>query len=65
MTRAELAKKFNVSAKTLHNWENEKPELIRIINLGLMAEKQIKDTKEFLEKVENIETSSEKGKLII
>lgn len=65
MNRTELAKKFNVSLKTLHNWENDKPELIRIINLGLMAENQIKDTREFLIKVEEIEKNSKKGKLLI
>ena len=64
MTRDELAKKFNVSLKTLHNWEKEKPELIRIINLGLLADTQIEETRNHLEKLEDMQKNAENGKLL-
>lgn len=38
MTRKELAELIGVSRNTLNTWEREKPELIRIINMGLHAE---------------------------
>ncbi len=41
MTRKELANKIKVSVDTLGNWEKNKPELIRIINMGLHAEEII------------------------
>lgn len=64
MNREELAKKFNVSLRTLHNWENEKPELIRIINLGLLADTQLEETKKHLEKIESMQKDAGKGKLL-
>ncbi len=64
MNREELAKKFNVSLRTLHNWENEKPELIRIINLGLLADTQLEETKKHLEKLESMQKDAGKGKLL-
>jgi hypothetical protein len=33
------AERFNISASTYYNWEKEKPELIKIIELGLEYEK--------------------------
>ena len=35
------AERFNISASTYYNWEKEKPELIRIIELGLQKENEI------------------------
>lgn len=64
MTREELAKKFNVSLKTLHNWEKDKPELIKIINLGLLAEIQLEETRNHLKKLEDMKSQADKGKLI-
>lgn len=33
-----LAKRFNTSVGTIYNWEKDKPELIKIIELGLKYE---------------------------
>ncbi len=65
MTRKELAELFQVDIKTLSNWEKNKPELIRIINLGLQLEKQIKQMEEDLEKLHNLKENSNRGKLIL
>ena len=34
----EICKKFKISKQTWYNWKKEKPELIKLINLGLEAE---------------------------
>ena len=39
ITQKELAKRINVTEHTLSNWKKTKPELIKLINLGLEAEK--------------------------
>lgn len=36
--RKELAELVNVCEKTIFNWESEKPELIRLLNLGKMVD---------------------------
>ena len=63
MDKKELAKKMNISLKTLYNWEKEKPELIKLLNMGLALNKQIDETKKYLEKLENIKQKAESGKL--
>lgn len=40
MTKQELAEKVKVTRQTLNNWEKEKPELIKLIKLGLEKENQ-------------------------
>lgn len=62
MTRTELAEMLNVTTHTLKNWEREKPELVRLINLGLQADTQINETKKLLEKLEEIEKKANSGK---
>jgi len=39
MNKKELAVRIDVSVATLYNWEKTKPELMRLINLGLKDEK--------------------------
>lgn len=41
--REELAKRVNSTAKTLYNWETSKPELIKLLKLGLEKENEIKN----------------------
>lgn len=41
MTKKELAERINVDPKTIKNWETSKPELIKLINLGLEVEKYL------------------------
>lgn len=48
MTKKELAERINVDPKTLKNWETTKPELMKLIQLGLSAEKHIEDVEQYL-----------------
>lgn len=41
--KQERAERFNISVSTYYNWEKEKPELIKIIELGLEKEQEIKN----------------------
>lgn len=41
MNKNELSKRIDVSLKTLYNWEETKPELIKLIKLGLEKEKEL------------------------
>ena len=36
-----LAERFNISLATYYNWEKNKPDLIKVIELGLQKEKEI------------------------
>lgn len=36
-----VAKRINSNARTLYNWEETKPELIKLIELGLEKEKEL------------------------
>lgn len=57
MTKKELAQRINVDPKTLKNWEETKPELLKLIYLGLATEKQIKETEDYLKNIKkNIES---------
>ncbi|MCT7642617.1 helix-turn-helix domain-containing protein [Aliarcobacter butzleri] len=42
ITIKELSKRLNISEQTYHNWKKEKPELIKLINMGLDMEKLLK-----------------------
>lgn len=48
MTKKELAERINVDPKTLKNWETTKPELMKLIQLGLAAEKHIENVEQYL-----------------
>lgn len=65
MTRKELAEKLEVDPNTLRNWEKNKPELIKLINAGLMLEKQIQEIEKNLNELKKIQEISNSGKLII
>ncbi|MDD3462450.1 MAG: hypothetical protein PHW07_02275 [Sulfurospirillaceae bacterium] len=65
MTRKELAEKIAVDPTTLRNWEKNKPELIKLINAGLMLEKQIQEIEKNLNELKKIQEISNSGKLII
>lgn len=41
--KEERAERFNISVSTYYNWEKEKPELIKIIELGLQKENEIEN----------------------
>lgn len=66
MTRKDLAEELGISLRTLDNWENEKPGLVKLINLGLTVEDQIEEAERHLEKLKAIResaTNSNKFKL--
>jgi len=43
MKQIDLAKKINVTRQTLKNWEKTKPELIKLIKIGIAADKKYLD----------------------
>ncbi|MGD9552996.1 MAG: helix-turn-helix domain-containing protein [Arcobacteraceae bacterium] len=51
MTQKELAQRLNIDPKTLRNWEKSKPELLKLIYLGLATEEHIKETEEYLKRI--------------
>ncbi len=62
MTREELAKELNVSLRTISNWEKEKPNLVKIINQGLMIDNQIKEAEQHLKKLKEMKDKANSGK---
>jgi len=62
MNRTELASLLKVDIKTLKNWEKDKPDLVRLINLGLQTDRTIEETRSLLEKLEELEEKSNSGK---
>lgn len=55
MTKKELAQRINVDPKTLRNWEKTKPELLKLIYLGLATEAHLKDAEKYIEKIRAID----------
>ncbi|MDD5406042.1 MAG: putative DNA-binding transcriptional regulator [Sulfurovaceae bacterium] len=62
MTKQELADLIGVARQTLNQWEREKPELVRLINLGLQTDKSIEETEKLLKKLKEIELKASSGK---
>lgn len=60
MTKKELADRINVDPKTLKNWETSKPELLKLIYLGLATEEHIKETDKYLQTIKNLIKSNDK-----
>ena len=44
MTKKELSDILGITRPILNNWEKEKPELVRLINQGVLFDKLIEDT---------------------
>ncbi len=65
MTKIELAKLVNVSRITLTNWEKEKPELVRLINQGLIMDSMLEENKKNLEKLEELKSKASSGKFFL
>lgn len=57
MTKKELAERINIDPKTLKNWETSKPELIKLIYLGLATEKHINQTESYLKSIKGMNES--------
>ena len=54
MTKRDIAGLLTIDTKTLYNWEKNKPELYRIVMLGLKTDEIIKQMRENLENLENL-----------
>jgi DNA-binding XRE family transcriptional regulator len=52
MTKKELAERIDVDPKTLRNWEATKPELMKLIYLGLATEQHIVDVEKYLDSLQ-------------
>jgi transcriptional regulator with XRE-family HTH domain len=62
MTRKELADILGISLRTLDNWENEKPELVRLINQGFALDESIEATEKHLANLKAIKEKASSGK---
>lgn len=51
MTKKELAKRLNIDVKTLSSWEETRPEVMKLIRLGLSAEKHIDEVEKYLNEI--------------
>jgi DNA-binding XRE family transcriptional regulator len=51
MTKKELAERIGVDPKTIKNWETSKPELLKLIYLGLATEKHVQDVEKYIEEI--------------
>lgn len=51
MTKKELAKRLGIDVKTLNSWEESRPEVMKLIRLGLAVEEHIGDVEKYLEKI--------------
>ena len=54
ISKKELAERINVDPKTITNWETTKPELIKLIYLGLTTEGHIKETEDYLKVIKSL-----------
>ena len=56
--KEELTERFNISIATYYNWEKNKSDLIKIIELGLQKEKEIErgleNEEDFSKKLEEL-----------
>jgi len=48
MTKKELAKRLGIDVKTLNSWEESRPEVMKLIRLGLAVEEHIEDVEKYL-----------------
>ena len=62
MTKQELATLIGVSRPTLNQWEKDKPELVRLINQGLLMDNQIEESENSLNKLKKLKEKANSGK---
>lgn len=60
MTQKELALLIGKDVKTLRNWKEENPELIRLIKQGLALDESVKATEEHLKRLKKIQEEASK-----
>lgn len=51
MTKKELAERLGLDVKTLKSWEETRPEVMKLVRIGLATEKHIKDVEEYLKEI--------------
>jgi len=55
MTKKELAERLNLDVKTLKAWEEARPEVMKLIRLGLATELHIKETEEYIKIIKELD----------
>jgi hypothetical protein len=53
MTKKELAERLSLDVKTLKSWEEARPEVMKLIRLGLATEKHIVNVEKYLEEIKS------------
>lgn len=53
MTKKELAKRLGIDVKTLDSWEEKRPEVMRLIRIGLATEDHVKDIEKYMTDIKN------------
>ncbi|WP_415397935.1 hypothetical protein [Sulfurimonas sp. CS5] len=51
MTKKELAERLGIDVKTLKSWEEQRPEVMRLVRLGLATEKHVQDIESYLQEI--------------
>jgi len=54
MTKKELAKRLGIDVKTLNSWEESRPEVMKLIRLGLAVEEHIDDVEKYFETIKKV-----------
>ncbi len=57
MTKKELAERLGIDVKTLDSWEEKRPEVMRLIRIGLNTEEHINEVEKYLEKLKESHVS--------
>ena len=65
MTKKDLATRLDVDPTTLRNWEKNKPELIKLINAGLLFESHIDSLEKNLDELKSMKEKASCSKLIL
>ena len=53
MTKKELAQKLKIDVKTLDSWEEKRPEVMRLIRIGLAKEEHIEEIERYIKIIKN------------
>jgi len=61
MTKKELAKRLDIDVKTLNAWEENRPEVMRLIRIGLATEQHVSDVEKYLSKLKDISFNKDKN----
>jgi DNA-binding transcriptional MerR regulator len=52
MTKKELAQRLGIDVKTLDSWEEKRPEVMRLVRLGLETEVHIEEVEKYLKSIQ-------------